>query len=218
MDNLIVTVIAVALVSAMTLLGVNYGTQAILVYQANVDAAKIVSDAERIASAWRSYARANNGDPSLTSTAGYCWKTGAQDLAPSYMSTMPTPPQGAADSTYNYYFPNVFAKFNVTISSSTVGSKYTPADSIALWIKSPRVCLAISNLAGQSTAVIGSTLQQTAGGSDVNLSTLSTPRAPANPYDCVYNGSGGPAQGNAMLFIYRVFDQNKFTTSTFVGC
>jgi hypothetical protein len=229
MDNLIATTLAIALVAIIAALGVNYGTEAILSYQAKIEATKIVSDAERIASAWKSYARANNGNPTLTTspTDYNCWgSNGALDLVPNYMSALPTPPASAADNTYNYYFPALYQKFNINIGSTgNIGTKlgptYTPADTIALWLKSPRVCQAIVVLAGQSSAVIASTLQETAGGSDINLSSLSSPRTVASPFDCVYkdvDSSGGPSQGDTMLFIYKVFDQNNFTAAARSAC
>jgi type II secretory pathway pseudopilin PulG len=219
MDNLIAITIAIALVAVMALLGANYGTQAIMSYQAQIEATKIVSDAERIAAAWKSYARANNGDPSLSSAAGYCWgNNGATDLVSNYLSALPTPPSAAADSTFNYYFPALYKKFNINGSGAKLGPTYTPADSIALWVKSPRVCQAIVNLAGQNAAVISGSLTQTPGGGDLDLSGLSTPRAVVSPFDCIYNGTGSPVQGNLMLFIYRVFDQNSFTATARAAC
>jgi len=212
-SDLITTTIAIALISAMALLGVNYGTQAITTYQASIEAAKIVSDAGKIAAAWRAYARANNGDPTLSiSPTDYnCWgSNGAKDLVPNYIATLPVPPQGPVVSTVNYYYPALVGSYGTNGSATKVGPTYTPADSIALQLQSPRVCLAIAALAGYSNASVIASMSG-------NLGAASTHK----PYDCLFvdtAGTGAPAQGDAMLFIYRVFDQNIFSTSARSAC
>lgn len=226
MTQMITVIIAIALAGAISVVSITYGSGAIIAFQANMEASRIISDAQTIATAWRSFARANNGDPGFSASTAYCWgnatqSTGAADLVPNHLPNLPAPPAGAADSTFNYYFPNLFKSFNITGATTKLGPKYAPSDSIALWLKSPKVCQEIVRQAGQSAAVIGSSLQTTAGGSDVNLSTLASPRAVVSPFDCIYkdsDSSGGPSQADVMLFVYRVFDQNLYTASARTAC
>jgi len=215
MDSLITTVIAVALIAVTVLLGVTMGGDVILSYQSKAEASQIISDAQTIAAAWRAFARGNNGNPTLTD---YCWGNsadgGAGDLVTAYLSRLPTPPPGAADNTVNYYYPALVANYGTNGSGTKVGPTLTPADSVALQLKSSRVCSAIAVQAGYSGASVISSLTT---GFPINLTSATTRR----PYDCLFvdtAGTGGPAQGDAMLFIYRVFDQNIFTTSARSAC
>jgi len=207
-DNLITTVLAIGLLSLIAALGTTYGSEAIQAYQAKVDAAHIVADAQAIAAAWKSYARGNNGDPTL---AGYCWgSSGATDLVTAYMNHLPSPPTSAADNTVNYYYPAVLKNYGTNGATTKVGPTYTPADTIALQLKSPRVCAAIATLGGYSAATTATSLSG-------DLTAYST----RQPYDCLFvdtASTGSPAQGDSMLFIYRVFDQNNFTTSARSAC
>lgn len=208
MENLIATIMAVGLISLLAVMGVIAGTDAALSFQARLDASKIVADAETIATAWKSFARNNNGDPALT---GYCWgSSGATDLVTTYLSRLPAPPKGSADSTVNYYYPALVANYGVNGATTKVGPTKTPADSIALQLKSARTCLAIAKLGGYSTAT-----------SIAAMSGDLTASSTRKPYDCLYvdsDSSGGPTEGDTMLFIYRVFDQNSFTTAARTAC
>lgn len=207
MEQLITTVMAVALLAVLGALGVNYGSEALQAYQAKSEAAHIVADAQSIAAAWKSYARGNNGNPALND---YCWgSAGGTDLVTAYLSHLPKPP-ASASSSVNYYYPAVVKDYGVNGSGTKVGPTNTPADTIALQLQSPRTCSAIAALGGYSGA---SAIAAMSG----DLTAVSTHQ----PYDCLFvdtAGTGAPAQGDAMLFIYRVFDQNNFTTAARSAC
>jgi len=206
-EQLITTVMAVALLAVLGALGVTYGSEALQTYQAKSEATHIVGDAQAIAAAWKEYARGNNGNPALSD---YCWgSTGGTDLTPAYLSHLPRPP-ASASSSVNYYYPAVVANYGVNGSGTKVGPTNTPADTITLQLQSPRTCSAIATLAGYSAASVATSLSG-------DLRSYSTHQ----PYDCLFvdtAGTGAPAQGDAMLFIYRVFDQNNFTTAARSAC
>jgi hypothetical protein len=205
MDNLITAVIAIGLLAVVTIMSVNYGTEAILNYQAKMDATRIVADAENIAAAWKEYARANNGSPFNASAS--CNVQGL--LVTNYLASWPVPPRGAAASASANYHDILLT--SVVYQSSTEISNVWPTDTIALLLKSPRVCLAIANMAGftgptaKTTNLLG------------DLSAVSSRR----PYDCIYvdaDGSGQVTQSDPMIFIYRVFDQNNFPENVMPPC
>jgi hypothetical protein len=208
MDNLITSVIAIALLGAVTLMGAYYGGDVIMNWQAKIEASQIVADAQRIADGWREYTRANNGNPALSD---YCWGDGSSDLGGVYLSRMPAPPEGAVDSTVTFYFPASVKSYDINGSTTLTGPAYSPADSVALLLKSPNVCMAIANQAGYSTA----TAKATSMSGDLSATTT------RRPYDCLYldaDTSGGPSDGDTMLFIYRVFDQNNFSYAARLAC
>ncbi|HCM83186.1 MAG TPA: hypothetical protein PKW15_07460 [Alphaproteobacteria bacterium] len=193
MDNLITAIIAIGLLAAIAVMSSNYGNDAITNWQAKMDATRIVGDAQNIAAAWKEYARANNGNP-FVSSGGY----NVEGLLVSdYISHFPTPPQGAVASGEGY--------FDIIVSDyDTACPLQMPTDTIALILQSPKVCAAIASLAGYSAPSVKATSIY----GDISAATS------RRPYDCVYvdsDGSGNVTQGDTMLFIYRVFDQNNFT-------
>lgn len=203
MDNLITAIIATALLAAVAVMSANYGSDAIQNWQAKMDAVRIVGDAKNIAEAWREYTRANNGNP--FNSAASCDVSGL--LSTYYLSGWPSPPSGAASTSATYH--DIVLK-DMGYQTGVISAKY-PTDTIALSLKSPKVCLAIAALAGYSTASAKATTIT----GDISAATT------RRPYDCVYvdsDSSGAPSQGDTMLFIYRVFDQNNFTLSTMPPC
>lgn len=208
MDNLITAVIAIGLLAAVAVMSANYSTDAIANWQAKMDATQIVGDAKNIADAWREYARANNGNPALTD---YCWGDGNSDFVSNYMSRMPSPPKGAVSTSVTFYFPAAIKSYGTNGSGTTTGPNYSPADSVGAILRSPKVCVAIALLAGSGTATV-KTAPFTG-----DFTAVTTRR----PFDCVYldsDSSGGPSQGDTMLFVYRIFDQNNFTYASRSAC
>lgn len=202
MDNLITAVIAAGILAAVALMSANYSGQAISNWQAKSDATKIVADAKLIADAWREYARANNGSPLLNS---YNWSSTSSDLVPSYLSRLPKPPTGAASTSVAYYFPAKVKSYSFNSGCSQTGS--APADSIMLLLRSAPACVALVKMGGYAAPNVKTT---TLNG---DLTAVSSRR----PYDCIYvdsDSSGAPSQGDSMLFVYRIFDQNNFSTTT----
>lgn len=210
MDNLITAIIATALLAAIAVMSANYGAEAIQNWQAKMDATRIVGDAKNIAEAWREFTRASNGDPSFGD--GYYWGNPTSDLVPNYLGTMPLPPKGSVSSAAPYYYPIVAKNYALSVlCGSVVLTSKRPADTIALQVQSPKVCTAIATLAGYS----GATAKASSIFGDLTAATS------RRPYDCIYvdnDSSGAPSQGDTMLFIYRVFDQNNFTVSNNVVC
>lgn len=87
MTNLLVTIMAIALVAATSTAGLWYGGQAYMENIAKGQANQTISGATQIAEAWRKYAFDNGGDFSLTDSD---WSDGtATDLVPTYLSVLP---------------------------------------------------------------------------------------------------------------------------------
>ncbi len=69
MANLIITVIAIALVAIASLMGAYYGGSAYITNQANANAASVINEGAQIAASWNAYLGDNaNAEPSSTSS------------------------------------------------------------------------------------------------------------------------------------------------------
>lgn len=161
-------------------------------------AMQVINDARAITRGWKNYRDARNGNFQLSDIN---WSDGtATDLTTTYLNKLPTPPQGVALSTMNYYFPIKLSNFATSSGISTA----TDVDTVALRISNVDVCNWIAKLKDGGTP----TVKASAGGSDNalsgDLSAVSTRRA----YDCIYydtDGSGGLNTGDAMIFFYSLY-------------
>ena len=202
MVNLITTIIAIALMASVAIFGLDYGTRSFDQMRARTNALQIVSDARSIATGWKNYSRANNGNYLLTD---YDWSDGtAADLIGTYLNKLPTPPNNVALATQNYYLPVKLTNF----ATSGGVSASSDVNAIGLRITNPDVCKAIAKLnEGGAPALKAST-----GASDDGLSGDLSATGLRQPYDCIYkdtDGSGTLTAGDAMLFVYPLFNQDS---------
>jgi len=108
MANLIITVIAIALVAIASLMGAYYGGSAFLEGSAKAQAATIASQGQQIAAAWVLYANDKGNVYDLGSTF-----TGS--LTPSYLLEVPTAPSAASSFSF---VPKLKGTFNSTATAS----------------------------------------------------------------------------------------------------
>jgi hypothetical protein len=85
MANLIITVIAIALVAVASLMGAYYGGSAFLNNQSAADASSVMNQGQQIAGAWQAYLGDNLNTPPATLTA----------LTPNYLQSVPQYPASA---------------------------------------------------------------------------------------------------------------------------
>ena len=180
MANLIITVIAIALVAIASLMGAYYGGSAFLEGSAKAQAATIASQGQQIAAAW--VLRANDNGNNYDTTVGAGGDLAAT-LVPSYLLEMPTPPTTASSGS--------FTAANLTDSTST--ATYNGVR-LSLATSATDVCRKIAQaVAGQSatlTAITGNSLNPAAG----------------RRYDCVFvdNTPAGLGDEDTKTFVYKV--------------
>ena len=90
MSNLIITIIAIALVAIAALMGAYYGGAAFLQGNIKAKANAIIEQANQIAGAWRAYTVDHNGDNALP--------LGFSSLIPNYIAASPVSPVGKVTS------------------------------------------------------------------------------------------------------------------------
>lgn len=105
MANLIITVIAIALVAIATLMGAYYGGSAFLNNEDVANASTMLNQGQQMAGAWSAYEAAaiNGGTPPVN--------TGS--LVPNYITAMPASPNVGGATTTQYYIGSVTAGANV---------------------------------------------------------------------------------------------------------
>ena len=85
MANLIITVIAIALVAVASLMGAYYGGSAFLTNQAAAGAATVMNEGQQVAGAWQNYLAGNYNVSPASLTA----------LTPNYLQSIPVAPAAA---------------------------------------------------------------------------------------------------------------------------
>jgi hypothetical protein len=127
MANLIITVIAIALVAVASLMGAYYGGSAFLNNQSAADASTVLNEGQQIAGAWQAFLSDNyNNPPDQISclTGGACAvnsNAGIQYLAniPNYPAAAGTVPAGPVVIIYYPYDSHYYALADVGAPGST---------------------------------------------------------------------------------------------------
>jgi hypothetical protein len=153
MANLIITVIAIALVAIASLMGAYYGGSTYLNSQMLADAATVLSEATQVAAAWNAYRGDNLNNAPATLAA---LLNTNQVAAGSYLQSIPTAPRAAGNVSYypvfiastgTHYF--VYADVGTpTIAGGSINDPYALA------------CMRIQKTAtGTQPTLIGSAAQ-----------------------------------------------------------
>jgi hypothetical protein len=170
MANLIITVIAIALVAIASLMGAYYGGSAFLNNQSAANASTVLNQGQQLAGAWNAYLSDNLNSPPATLTA---LVTG------NYLSSIPTSPAGA----------NSAAAQLATVG--TVGGHYymwanmgvpgaTPATTDANFTACGRIIKTATGAAATTIGTLGP-------GSIANTSTNGN-----NTFGCAYSSGATP--------------------------
>ena len=122
MANLIITVIAIALVAVASLMGAYYGGSAFLNNTASANAATVLNQGAQIAGAWQAYLGDNLNTPP-TSITGLT--TSNYIAAGSYLATVPTVPAGRGGVAA---FPVFIASATATINGTAATHYFAYAD------------------------------------------------------------------------------------------
>ncbi len=187
MTNLIVTVIAIGLVSAMALSTMWYGGSAYMGSTARAQAIAAMEQAKQIAIAWRAWSVNNKGQTSLIDIN---WSASggdtSDDLVPGYILQLPR----SGISTTAFWFPDNWAipAFNGTSSTATTLNAVRIIYSYSEQVLS--VCKAY-NIATQNNSTVYNGVQ-----------------ASLLPSYCYYtdvNASSTPDAGDTFSLIYKVF-------------
>ena len=190
MNNLIVTVISIALAAALVLTGAYYGGQAYLEGQAKAQANQLIEGAKQVAVAWTMYATDHGGDYTL---ADNNWSDGtATDLVPKYLAVLPKYffIDLAQWNAYGFPTPFSFAGSSYSlISSPSVGN------TIGVSGITKSFCERLNYLANGNATVDANRWVGWEGGYVTAMSFL-------KPFYCAY---AGPWNGNEdYIFLYRV--------------
>ena len=216
MASLIIAILAIALISTISVIALNYGGTIINTAQADAQASELVANATKVANALRSWSRNNGGGSTLTETAtkscsngrSACWETGtALDLISGsnmYMDVLPllgSYAQGNGSS--DYYFKAM------PISNIAWGNEGTNFTSLFAVITSMSVCNAVARLSRGDSAVpliisAGSTLTISSTTTGTSFATVMA----NSDFDCAYNDVNSNStldSSESMFFIYKVF-------------
>lgn len=199
MSNLLIGILAIALIAAISVLGANYGGSIYLEARADAQAAELVGNAAKVASAMRAWTYANGGSRTFSDTD---WSDGtATDLISGsnmYLDALPklgSYAQGNGSS--DYYFKAA------TLSNVAWASEGVNFDTLFAVITDKSVCKAVGRLAGgtdSSTPVYRNTAGATMGDFSSNLSGYD--------FQCVVNDANNNSaidSGESMFFLYKVF-------------
>jgi len=212
MANLLIAILAIALIAALSAMALNYGGTIYIGGQADVQATEITAQASKVANALQSWSRAN-GSRQLSSGAGVDWSNGTPlDLingSNMYLDTLPKLGVYAhGNGGTDYYFkamPIAAVEWN-NEGGTTANS--TNFDSLFAIITAMPVCNSIARLSrGESATPLiigaGTTVTVTAS-TPVDFSTVMA----NSDFDCVYNdtnNNGTLDSGESMFFLYKVF-------------
>jgi hypothetical protein len=211
MANLIVSILAIVLMGALSVIGINYAGTIYLESQADAQASELVANATKVASAMRSWVNAN-GSTTFTDTN---WSNGQPlDLingSNMYLDALPqlgSYAQGnVAVTPTDYYFK---AMPIANIQWANEGKNF---DSLFAVITSMPVCKAIARLArGDSALPLARTGTTSPGMGDFsnatsNIKTSTGTVTGIGEFDCVFdddNANGTLDSGESMFFIYKV--------------
>ena len=201
MANLIITVIAIALVGVAALMGAYYGGSAFMDGQAKAQANQLIETSKQIAGAWQLYTANNGGSYALTD---YDWTDDtATDLVPNYVNSWPhfdfvkIPTSGGTSQAFYNYHPVILRLYGNAYSYSPSSGNVTTNNSgvIALFWGgiSQKTCGQI-NLIATGAATIPNTFW-------AGYTNTATAIAELTPFRCVYS----TWLGGVYYFIYRVF-------------
>lgn len=198
MANLLVTMIAIGLVSVISVMGITYIGNVYNESQANAQATQLISSAAKVASAMRSWSR-TNGSTTFSDTN---WSDGtATDLINSnnqYLDNLPqlgSYAQGNGSS--DVYFK---AMPLANVAWVQEGLSF---DSLFAVITSRGVCNAVARLARGDSA----TPTARTGVSGATMVDFSGVMANGD-FNCAYNdanSNGTLDSGESMFFLYKVF-------------
>lgn len=188
MANLIITIIAIALVAVAALMGAYYGGKAFLQGRVKAYANTLASQGQQIVAAWQLYATNNGGSFQIANISA---------LAPTYLSAVPTVPEDirfnwasiGGSGLSNWQLDNLDGAFtdgttNPSTSAYTgVFVRLSGADQFGV-----DVCNQVAIMAGGPTAT--PTAIDASSGTNVDLLTTS------KKFDCVYYSyEGNPTVG-----------------------
>ena len=198
MANLLITVMAILILSAASLVGLYYGGQAYMDMQAGSYANTIVTQATQIASAWQAWRRDHGG----TNLTDIKWgdADGPSDLVAIYLNTFPSPPKNLSYFDGRPFYWPLKRSYGVGVGSNTsVYSGVADVDTIFLQFYgtnlSVSVCTKLAKLAGKE-----SVLQITSSNYTVGM--------PTDPFGCFYydnNYNGIFDAADLSMFYYKVF-------------
>lgn len=201
MSNLMIAMMAIALVSALAVTSINFSGTAYIEARADAEAATLVAQAKKVGDAMKSWSRVNNSR-TFTDTN---WADGtATDLISSsnmYLDALPKLGTGVLglDGGTDYYF-KAMPISNVSISGPD--NEGVTFDSLAAGITNDALCKAIARMSRGDTA---NPLFRNVSGS--TLGSFVTPMANSD-FDCVVNDANNNStldSGESMFFIYKVF-------------
>lgn len=205
MANLIVAVMAIALASVLATVAFNYVGSLYTDGRADAQAAQLISDSAKVASALRSWSRVNGGSTTLSDTN---WSNGAPtDLingSNMYLDALPQLGSYAQGNGSTDYYIKTMPSSNIAW-----GNEGTNFNCLFAVITSVGVCKAIARLSRGDTATpliisAGSTLTISSGTTGTNFSTVMA----NSDFDCVFNdvnNDGNIDSGDSMFFLYKVF-------------
>lgn len=197
MSNLIISMMAIALIAVLALTSINYSGTIYFEARADAEAATLVGQAKKIADAMRSWSRVNNSR-TFTDTS---WSDGtATDLISSsnmYLDALPRLGEGVqGNGASDYYFKAL------TLSNVAWASEGQSFDIVFAVITNDALCKAVARLSRGDSAVpiFRAVAGATMGSFTSNMS--------GSDFDCVVNDANSNTtidSGESMFFIYKVF-------------
>jgi hypothetical protein len=200
MSNLIVTILALGLISALSVAAINYSGSVYMEARSDGQAAEIVAQANKVANAMRSWTRASRS----TTFTDTNWADGtAADLSENnnrYLDALPRLGEYALglDGGTDYYFK---AMPLATTSITGPDNEGVNFSILISGITSMPVCKAIARLSRGDTAA-----PRFRNVSGATLGDFSTPMS-VSDFDCVVNDANNNStldSGESMFFIYKV--------------